>query len=228
LIVIVVVAVLASLTIVGLRSSRAAAAQSLMLSRARQHTAVMAQYANNHRDQFPFLVDPLLPSATFAASDGRRFTALFCDSVYAWNIALADAYYAGDSRSGVFAARGASRGHWANFRYLMAFYTRPEYWDLTTRQAAPTQFAPTTLSEVQFPAAKALLTERADDAMPISQRDLIVAFSDGHASPFGRLREDNPGPIPSESLSPRWTLVRDAWFGPFRATLGGIWGRDVR
>jgi hypothetical protein len=233
---IVVIATLIGLLSIGLRSTRAGSQQAAMMALGRQHAAVLAMYTSGYRDQFPFLVDPWIdPPTMFVSSDGRTFDAKFCDTVYAWNIALADEFYGGDSRAGVFASRGHRRGYWANFAYPVTFTTRPEFWDLRSRQAAPIQFAPTTSAEVAWPSQKALVVEALLVEDPFGVEALggaespVVVFVDGHGASYSNVNPVNAGPgLPPHELVPRWALVIEPWFGPFNKTADGVRGRDVQ
>lgn len=230
LVAVLIVGVLIAVVSPSLRGGRRAATEAEMLARGGQHAAVFFVYALDYRDCHPFLTDPWSGDITvFTAKDGGRYNARFCDTIFAWNIALADGYYNSDTRSKAFAPRGESRGYWANFYYGLAFTTRPEFWNPRTRESVPNQFGATTVAEVSWPSKKALLVEANwERAEWTANERPVAAFCDGHSIAVRGDTAEEQAFAPPQELRPRWTVVATPWFGLFNAPLDGVRGRDVK
>ena len=228
-----IIVILLGLVASSLLKSQATAQDLISAQRAASHASVIAVYRHDFRELFPYFTNPAGGYVELTSVRSGSVQALYFDAPYYWNIALADGYYDGDPFT-AFHNRGFRGAHYNTWRYPLAFITRPAYWDPLTRQAPPSQFAPTRGDEVRFTSSKALIVEyltteeRSQSLSDFTTGSNAVAFTDGHAASLRQLTPYDPAydVRPPDAFSP-WSQTA-FWFHPFGVTRNGVYGRDVR
>lgn len=154
-----IVALVVCLTLPHLRGSRWLAQELKSTANLRSHSQIMASYALDESDSFPFFTHP---EATLSVVRGGGVAVAIphFQSFWTWNIALADNYFGGvvlpDSLVIPWQrAPDPVTMYW----YGDCFIARPEYWRRETRRLDASQLRATRASEVQFPSAKGLILE---------------------------------------------------------------------
>jgi prepilin-type N-terminal cleavage/methylation domain-containing protein len=204
-----------------------------MSSVVRSHAAILTQYAGDYHEMFPYLTDPLATKCVIRSELlDIAMTCKYLDAAYFWHIGLADGYYSGSLPRDLFGGRNPRVRSvlTSTMIYPLSFIARPEYWNLSTRTEEPLQFAPTTQSDVSFPALKALVTEAMQNVEPNTVVvGPCVGFVDGHGEPVARSRSLREGPWPLDT-GHRYQTYSGFWFfeARFIATTDGTHGRDIR
>lgn len=166
LIVIMIVAIVAALTIPAFRDARRGSWRAVSLANLRFHSTVFAVYANDFRDGFPHYTDPLLPVTEVGSRiRGVGYAASYFGASLLWNYALADDYYGGDPFQVSFYPPDYPHGVRSPelrygptpYAYSCVFRADPAFWNIRTRTTGSSQWRQVFAHEVQFPSAKVLL-----------------------------------------------------------------------
>jgi prepilin-type N-terminal cleavage/methylation domain-containing protein len=224
ILVVVLVALLLSLILPSLQNTKKLAGGARSSSNLRSHASVLAVYAADYDDLFPYLTDPKATrSVVRCESAGIAVSILYFEASRYWRIGLADSYYQGAWNSSAFFTPyrvGEGRAE-----YLLSCTTiaDPRYYSSEEAQAPPQNLRPVRGTEVHFPSAKGLLVEHSFALPSVSPR---VAFGDGSASV---LQQDRflAGLRSGDGLFWNFTLHypnRE----PICHTVNGVRGRDVR
>lgn len=234
LVVIAVVSILIAITLPALRHIKNRSYDSESATRMRTHSQVVQLYAQDYRNNAPFLADPFA-SYSIARGGGLTISYEFFETVEVWGVALVDSYYGFGLGSeqwdeniqwGVFARPGPNG---LLYQYSPTFFAASEYWNVDTRDSG--QLRPVKLSAVRYPSSKALFLELDEErSFPIwSDRSLrknpgwAFAFSDGSVRRPDARKLVEPCPLgEGNAMGGRFT------FGVVGLhTQDGILGRDV-
>lgn len=223
-----ILGVLFALSVVGLRGIRDSARHTASLSNVRQCAAAFSLYSADNADFFPFFTDGCGRNGELIIGGYMIIGVRYFDAHKTWHVVLADAYLNGKLFADVFQtprARGPRAVEDADYLYGCAFIARPGFWNPRTR-TGPTQFGPTTMASVTFPASKTLLSENPARLASPDTRVVAAALVDGSAwmAPrrrwlMGYPRGDGPPYINDGAVhftDQPWSLH----------TLDGVYGRD--
>lgn len=234
------IGLLVSLLLPGLGRLRNEARSLRALSDLRQHNTVMAMYAGDWSDYFPFFADP---DATQTVIRGDQITVEFhyFSSNSCWIFALVDDYYAGHALwSDIFRSPFLTDADVYDTPYLYScsLIAAPAYWNRETRTGRD-QRRPNRMSDVAFPSDKAVLSFEPwrigwpldvplDRMVPAEQR-VLVATSAGGAT---RVRLGDFGPVVSTGDGVSLGADGDwghgvGWTPAGMHTLDGANGRDL-
>ncbi|MBL8758287.1 MAG: hypothetical protein JNK35_07665 [Phycisphaerae bacterium] len=188
------VALLAALLAPSLSSARKLGQRGKTIAALGQHSRVLAAYTNDHRDVYPYGVNP---KATYSVmrcrSLGIAVPIRYFQHDATWHLPLADGYYGGTLAPSLFSsvessARVLSLPHatFSAFFLPCTFITRPEFWSPETRLAGREQWQATRTADVLFPAKKSLLLEHTTWAvgveLGVADPPCPAAWVDGSAS----------------------------------------------
>lgn len=221
------VGVLISLLLPALARVRWESRELKSLANLRSHAAVMSGYAGDWAGTLPCFTDPNV-TMTVVRGGGVSIAVPYFDAFATWNIALCDEYYAGN----VFP--DAHRVPWRTYNGPLTFYwypecfiSRPEYWDYATRLSGTSQWRPTRLSEVVFPAQKGLVWEQGglnrEEHGPLATTARF-ALSDGSAREWRRAELARPY-VNGTGVGPG---LGGSGMSPVMHTIGGVRGRDLK
>lgn len=232
--VVLVVALLLTLTLHGLSRSRIAGRETVSLSNLRQHAANFTSYTSDSGGFFPWFTDP--DRALSVCNPARSVCAelKYWDACDRWNMPLASAYYGGNHLDPSFYPPGFVNEEWQGFtpnitRYLYpyGFLSDWRYWDRTQRLEGSTQWRATRSSEVAFSSAKALVVSSypfpgESVAGAPATKGVSMACVDGHAETVEAARQGTPytGSVWPGGMS--WKTV------PGMTTEMGVRGRDIK
>lgn len=229
IVVVVIVAIVASLLIPAAIRSRERAREMATSALLRQHAAVFLSYAGDHRDVLPYPTDPSRERTLIRHSAGLQVNALYFEAWGLWPLALSDGYYQGSLSPKLWmpasvppALRGDQPGL-GMIVYPCVFLAKAPYWRLETRLAAPAQLSPTGLGDVPFPNSKVLLYSRFPGELGDGERHPVAAV-DGHASFVRRDAEPPQCPFGDGGWEP-WSFHRVST-EPFMHTLDGVRARE--
>lgn len=233
--VVLVVALLLTLTMHGLSRSRVAGRETVSLSNLRQHAANFTSYTSDSGGFFPWFTDPeravnVCNPARAVCAELRYWHA--CDR---WNIPFASAYYSGNHLDPSFYPPGFVDEEWQGFtpnitRYLYSytFLSDWRFWDPAQRLEDKSQWRATKAAEVKFASSKTLLTcsyplgyEEGAGQWNSSREAYLMGFVDGHAESVSVNRLTRPYRGSAWPGGMSWLTI------PGMTTQLGVRGRDV-
>jgi len=223
IIVILIVAVLASFVMPAISGAMGRADEAASLSRIRQNVAMVGMYTTDHRGIHPYLTDPRADYSVLR-SDAGDVAARYFDATVFWNFAMVPGGYAESVLDEVFRAPREVVSFVPDYRYAACFIAAPEFWAAETR-TGPTQWHATRSSQVLYPSAKGMLrrliyTDIGESE--IAGDELDVGYVDGHAE-RARRSELHPGYPNGEG---EWIGSTRVVGTPVHHTIDGVRGRD--
>ncbi len=232
--VVLVVALLLTLTLHGLSRSRVASRETVSLSNLRQHAANFTSYTSDSGGYFPWFTSPDGPVRVCNPARNACAELAYWDACDRWNMPLAPAHYNGNHLDPSFYPPGFVNEEWQGFtpnitRYLYphVFLSEWKYWDRTQRLEGSSQWRATKSSEVVFASAKALVVcsypyPGESVAGAPTSKTVSMAFVDGHAEAVEEERQGTPytGSVWPDGMS--WKTV------PGMTTEMGVRGRDIK
>jgi prepilin-type N-terminal cleavage/methylation domain-containing protein len=223
LLVIVIVAVLMSLLVVGLRGSRSAGRAAVTLSNLRQHAQVFSMYGESWDDAFPhFAETDRYTTITEFERLGVTLELPYFGQFFAWSWFLADDWYQGQFSHGSFADPSSeARTVYSDYYYGCCFVAGPEYWRETTRLGDFSQWRSTRWHEVVWPSQKVLLVYPA----VASEQNARVALIDGSATTRDKRESFGKGYPYGDGQHPGSLHPGDVW--QFLHTMDGVRGHDL-
>lgn len=154
ILVIVLVALLVSLTIPSFAKLKSRNHELLMLSDLRSHMTVVGAYANDYKDFFPCIADPA--ATHFVADEGHDRELLpYFGMRTTWWTGLAESYYGSAGPNVIFYCRPSGSVFARPYYYSDSCVARPEFWRPETR-TQDGQIGGTRVSEVSFPSKKSV------------------------------------------------------------------------
>ncbi len=162
IVVITVLAVLVSLAVPLLRSSKGAAERTINLEHLRNHALIFSQYTCDYRDAFPTPSEASPPPPyrwTLTIGDLGSIEQPYFVIRGLWPALMAELYYDSVYTHPSFSPPRFGRGLATPYEYSSVFLTDPAFWRYETR-IGPTQWRATRAYEVLFPSAKVLLENR--------------------------------------------------------------------
>lgn len=224
LVAIVIVAILASLLVVGLRGSRHAAGVSLSLSNLRQHAQVFSAYSQSWEDAFPNVADP----RTFITHLEYPELGVVWDLPYflqfsTWDWFLARDWYQMRHNNPIFRDPLERPGeNWPGYLYSCSFLADPLYWRATTRMSGLSQWRATRQHEVVWPARKTLIVMPAHSGI----RLVRLAMVDGAAASL----TDRAGIAPGYPKGDGQNAGSHHWQDMYEClhTIDGVRGWDLK
>jgi type II secretory pathway pseudopilin PulG len=232
MITIVVLVVLVSLLVTGLRGSRSSARDLNRVAAMRTHVSMFTLYAADHKDYTPVFTIP--SKISFVRCCGWVMQErLYFQADDSWHIFLSNYYASDDFRDDIFYTNVSQPREyrlWTNYLYSSTFLTDPGFWRTTTREG-PWQWKPQTVSSVAHPSLKGLLINFAFPDTPVVDGydgpppPARIGFVDGSAQKFQRdaLRSaysGDPGPWrASDGLGSQQPVLH---------TIDGVRGVDVQ
>jgi prepilin-type N-terminal cleavage/methylation domain-containing protein len=184
--VIAAIALLIAALLPSLVSARITAERVASLSNIRQHCQVFAAYSSDYSGFFPFVTNPNAEWSTLGRPYAGSMVKFF-DASFAWNYALAPAYYAGDPRDFVFMSpeyrrrSAGERPFWSQYAYSSSFVTDWRYWTPETRLRNRSQWRAVRMDQARFPSAKGLLVFKSALYADEVSSTVDVALVDGSA-----------------------------------------------
>lgn len=202
-----VVAVVAGIALVALRSARASASETRQLADLRSGAALFASWSHDRSEEFLNLQrDPQRYAMRCEPWRGSHYCVHWESQWHRWNTVY---FWTTGERSPV-----------QGFLYSFTFVSDPAMWSLNPGperlgHAARRHFRPVRTHEVWFPAEKALLISRSSTGRH------PVAFADGSAMAATQER------VLTQTTAPIWMPPQSAEPMPGASTLDGVRGRDV-
>ncbi len=233
LIVVALVGVLIALAAPLLNDIRTRGRFTSTITNARSHATILTLYATDHKDTWPYFADPRAASSVIVYDHGQSSVEIsYFRSGSFWRVALVDQYYDALWAHPSFrsALKSASTQRSIDYFYPCVFIGRPEYYNPATRTRPPDQLGPTRLSDVTFPADKALITDfAAEELPPIRGTSWRVFATVDTSAGRWRLEQLNGGMQSGDGQQTFNEQLGGHWPGDLfdlRHTLDGFRGRD--
>lgn len=227
--VVIIIAVLAALSMGLLSRSRGRALEMTTLSNLRSHATIFAMYTSDWRDSYPCPPEPEGSTYRLAVNGSHVTFDRYFEFGSLWHVALADQYYAGNYRSAVFTCPEDEYPNHLGFEYASCLYSRPEFWHWETREG-PHQWKPVLSGDVLHPDRKGVLfTNRmwhglGNSYPPLLGNEFRIGFADASAGSF-RI----------EDVASAYVRGEGNWPGSVRKyaiqvhhTINGVRGADAR
>ncbi len=209
-----VVAILIAVAVPVIQKSRAQANHAGVLSKVQQCSATLLSFAESNGQRFPVVMplDAASGSMIEIRTPEAKLTTHYFAQITMWNVAIEA--LGGGFVEGVQRVERSPAVSWArspsDFLLGQAFMTEPGYWEPGATQTRA-MWRAAGLSEVQFPAQKAMLHDPAESAAGSA-----IAFVDGHAE---------TRPLEDSTVGVRNSLDNNL-NRPLVTTRGGVRGRD--
>jgi len=223
LLVIVIVAILISLTLPALGHIRDNAKELGVQSTIGSHANIMSLYLADYRDAYPALVPRGASSSTYIVGGQPYVINGYFGQVYVWQFGLAEQYYDGRVTGELF--KRPNRPPWlvSDYRYSASFMADPAFWNYRTR-TGPEQWRGQRGQSVRYPSAKVLL---ADDR-------IMEGFTTGESGGVIALTDASARFIQRDDLAAPFPLGEGEWPGSWSSgrlgihTVDGVFGRDIK
>lgn len=223
IIVILLVAIIASFLLPAISGARGSADETVSVSRVRQNAVMIGMYSADHRGFHPYFTDPMADYSVLR-SDAGDVAVRYFDATVFWNFAMIPGGYAESVVDEVFRAPNQQISFVTDYRYAACFIATPEFWTAETR-IGPTQWRATRNSQVVYPSAKGMIRRLVYSAVSETEivgDELDVGYVDGHAERTRR-----------SELHQGYPQGEGDWVGstringlPVHHTIGGVRGRD--
>lgn len=236
LLIIALVGILASLIAPSLSGVRDRATSTASMANLGSHARVFQSYATDYQDTWPCFVYPeATRSVIRCESADIAVEVMYFTGTEYWNVALADAYYAGDWRGRSFQSPRFTVGEGSRpLHYQMAcgLIADPAFFEPERRVYSSRQLRATRVSEVLYPSLKGILVEigpgDASDVGGLAGRGAIAATSDGRAASF-RPEQLTHDEYPEGSFAYTAGLSTHLYATtPMLHTKHGVRGRDLK
>jgi len=194
MVVVAIIAIVITLTIVGLQSVRARGRLITDLSKLKQFATAFTTYAQDYRDQFPYITNHGFMTTSVGGSGVPAVKVSYFDASEVWHVVLARPYFSSNATSDLFfpsnfvSDDSTFRPFRTPFRYACSFIAEPDYWQALTRLTGTSQLRPTRLTQVTSPSRKSLIVQGWPTKSWFDQdnpREFQAALCDGSARAVG-------------------------------------------